>query len=98
VLAPQEASVVAIVDAFAQATRRPATVNLHTTATANAMGNSAEFLDYPKNYDAIRQIDNRDPPHRGSPDLLCSGYSNRQALHKIIWVRSPSLGTYRDRP
>ena len=41
VLAPQEASVVAIADAFAQATRRPALVNLHTTATANAMGNIA---------------------------------------------------------
>jgi benzoylformate decarboxylase len=41
VLAPQEASVLAIADAFAQATRRPALVNLHTTATANAMGNIA---------------------------------------------------------
>src|SRR5580698_1918199 len=41
VLAPQEASVIAIADAFAQATRRPALVNLHTTATANAMGNIA---------------------------------------------------------
>jgi len=41
VLAPQEASVIAIADAFAQATRRPALVNLHTTATANAMGNLA---------------------------------------------------------
>src|ERR1700733_8517500 len=57
---------------------------------------SAKFLDpatrdpalYPKNYDAIRQIHNRDPKHRGSPDPLCSGYSNRHALHKIIWVRS----------
>jgi benzoylformate decarboxylase len=28
-------------DAFAQATRRPALVNLHTTATANGMGNIA---------------------------------------------------------
>src|SRR5580692_9988353 len=41
VLAPQEASVVAIADACAQATRRPALVNLHTTATANGMGNIA---------------------------------------------------------
>jgi benzoylformate decarboxylase len=41
VLAPQEASVLAMADAFAQATRRPALVNLHTTATANAMGNLA---------------------------------------------------------
>jgi benzoylformate decarboxylase len=41
VLAPQEASVIAIADAFAQATRRPALVNLHTTATANGMGNLA---------------------------------------------------------
>jgi benzoylformate decarboxylase len=41
VLAPQEASVIAIADGFAQATRRPALVNLHTTATANAMGNLA---------------------------------------------------------
>jgi benzoylformate decarboxylase len=41
VLALQEASVVAIADAFSQATRRPALVNLHTTATANAMGNIA---------------------------------------------------------
>ena len=41
VLAPQEASVVAMADAFAQATRHPALVNLHTTATANAMGNLA---------------------------------------------------------
>src|SRR5580700_2174434 len=41
VLAPQEASVVAIADAFAQAMRRPALVNLHTTATANGMGNIA---------------------------------------------------------
>jgi benzoylformate decarboxylase len=41
VLAPQEASVVAIADAFAQATRGPALVNLHTTATANGMGNIA---------------------------------------------------------
>jgi benzoylformate decarboxylase len=30
-LAPQEASVIAIADGFAQATRRPALVNLHTT-------------------------------------------------------------------
>jgi benzoylformate decarboxylase len=41
VLAPQEASVIAIADGFAQATRRPALLNLHTTATANAMGNLA---------------------------------------------------------
>src|ERR1700735_4123504 len=41
VLAPQEASVIAIADAFAQATRRPSLVTLHTTATANAMGNLA---------------------------------------------------------
>jgi benzoylformate decarboxylase len=41
VLALQEASVVAIADAFSQATRRPVLVNLHTTATANAMGNVA---------------------------------------------------------
>jgi benzoylformate decarboxylase len=41
VLAPQEASVVAIADAFAQATRRPALVNLHTLATANGIGNIA---------------------------------------------------------
>jgi benzoylformate decarboxylase len=41
VLAPQEASVVAIADGFAQATRRPALVNLHTTATANGIGNLA---------------------------------------------------------
>jgi benzoylformate decarboxylase len=37
--APQEASVIAIADGFAQATRRPALVILRTTATANAMGN-----------------------------------------------------------
>jgi benzoylformate decarboxylase len=41
VLAPQEASVIAIADGFAQGTRRPALVNLHTTATANSMGNLA---------------------------------------------------------
>src|ERR1700683_2301654 len=49
---------------------------------------SAKFLDpatrdpalYPKNYDAIRQIHYRDPKHRGSPDPLRSGYSNRHAL------------------
>jgi benzoylformate decarboxylase len=41
VLAPQEASVIAIADGFAQATRRPVLVNLHTTATANGMGNLA---------------------------------------------------------
>jgi benzoylformate decarboxylase len=41
VLAPQEASVIAIADGFAQATRRPTLVNLHTTATANGMGNIA---------------------------------------------------------
>src|ERR1700723_2249945 len=41
VLAPQEASVIAIADGFAQATRRPALVNLHTTAAANGMGNLA---------------------------------------------------------
>jgi benzoylformate decarboxylase len=41
VLAPQEASVVAIADGFAQATRLPALVNLHTTAIANGMGNLA---------------------------------------------------------
>jgi benzoylformate decarboxylase len=41
VLAPQEASVIAIADGFAQAARHPALVNLHTTATANAMGNLA---------------------------------------------------------
>jgi benzoylformate decarboxylase len=41
VLAPQESSVIAIADGFAQATHRPVLVNLHTTATANAMGNLA---------------------------------------------------------
>src|ERR1700722_20361987 len=41
VLAPQEASVVAIADAFAQGMRRPALGNLHTTATANGVGNIA---------------------------------------------------------
>ncbi|MBV8330893.1 MAG: benzoylformate decarboxylase [Verrucomicrobia bacterium] len=41
VLAPQEASVVGIADGYAQATRRPALINLHTTATANGMGNIA---------------------------------------------------------
>jgi benzoylformate decarboxylase len=41
ILAPQEASVIGIADGFAQATRRPALVNLHTTATANGMGNLA---------------------------------------------------------
>jgi benzoylformate decarboxylase len=41
VLAPQEASVVGIADGYAQATRRPALVNLHTTATANGIGNIA---------------------------------------------------------
>lgn len=41
VLAPQEASVLAIADGFAQTTRHPALVNLHTTATANSMGNLA---------------------------------------------------------
>jgi benzoylformate decarboxylase len=41
VLAPQEASVMAIADGYAQATRHPALVNLHTTATANGMGNLA---------------------------------------------------------
>lgn len=44
VLAPQEASVLAIANGFAQATRHPALVNLHTTATANAMGNLATAL------------------------------------------------------
>ena len=41
VLAPQEASVIAIADGFAQAARRPVLVNLHTTATANSMGSLA---------------------------------------------------------
>jgi benzoylformate decarboxylase len=41
VLAPQEASVIAIADGYAQATRHPALVNLHTTATGNGMGNLA---------------------------------------------------------
>src|SRR3954453_10425516 len=40
VLGLQEASVIAMADGFAQATRRPALVNLHTGAgTGNAMGN-----------------------------------------------------------
>jgi benzoylformate decarboxylase len=40
VLAPQEASVIAMADGFAQATRSPALVNLHTGAgMGNAMGN-----------------------------------------------------------
>ena len=40
VLAPQEASVIAIADGFAQATGRPALVNVHTGAgLGNAMGN-----------------------------------------------------------
>src|SRR5271169_957263 len=40
VLGLQEATVVAMADGFAQATRRPALVNLHTSAgTGNAMGN-----------------------------------------------------------
>ena len=41
VLALQEASVVAIADGFAQGMRQPALVNLHTTATANGIGNIA---------------------------------------------------------
>jgi len=41
VLAPQEASVIAIADGYAQATRRPALVNFHTTANANAKANLA---------------------------------------------------------
>lgn len=40
ILGLQEASVVAMADGFAQATRHPALVNLHTSAgTGNAMGN-----------------------------------------------------------
>jgi benzoylformate decarboxylase len=40
ILALQEASAVAMADGFAQATRRPALVNLHTSAgTGNGMGN-----------------------------------------------------------
>src|ERR1700691_5757067 len=40
VLALQEASVIAMADAFAQVTRRPALVNLHSSAgLGNAMGN-----------------------------------------------------------
>src|SRR6202046_1944751 len=40
VLALQEASAIAMADAFAQVTRRPALVNLHTSAGGgNAMGN-----------------------------------------------------------
>jgi benzoylformate decarboxylase len=40
ILGLQEASVVAMADGFAQATRRPALVNLHTSAgTGNSMGN-----------------------------------------------------------
>src|SRR6266487_2060667 len=40
VLGLQEASVIAMADAFAQTTRRPALVNLHTSAgVGNAMGN-----------------------------------------------------------
>jgi benzoylformate decarboxylase len=40
VLALQEASVIAIADGFAQATRAPALVNVHTaTGLGNAMGN-----------------------------------------------------------
>jgi benzoylformate decarboxylase len=41
VLAAQEASVVAIADGYAQAARRPALVNLHTTAAGNGLGNLA---------------------------------------------------------
>jgi benzoylformate decarboxylase len=40
ILALQEASVMGIADGYAQATRRPALVNLHTAAgLGNAMGN-----------------------------------------------------------
>ena len=40
VLGLQEASVIAMADGFAQATRRPALANLHTAAgLGNAMGN-----------------------------------------------------------
>ena len=40
ILGLQEATVVAVADGFAQATRRPALVNLHTSAgTGNGMGN-----------------------------------------------------------
>src|ERR1700745_3030051 len=40
VLALQEASVIAMADAFAQVTRRPALVNLHSSAgLGNALGN-----------------------------------------------------------
>jgi benzoylformate decarboxylase len=42
VLALQEASVVGIADGYAQATRRPALVNIHTAAgLGNALGNLA---------------------------------------------------------
>src|ERR1700733_16302239 len=40
ILALQEASAIAMADAFAQVTRRPALVNLHSSAgVGNAMGN-----------------------------------------------------------
>lgn len=54
VLALQEASVLAVADGYAQATLRPALVNLHTVAgTGNALGNLVTALpqqDAPERY------------------------------------------------
>ena len=55
VLALQEASVIAMADAFAQVTRRPALVNLHSSAgLGNALGNLVAAL--PRKYPTDRHL------------------------------------------
>ena len=55
VLALQEASVIAMADAFAQVTRHPALVNLHSSAgLGNALGNLVAAL--PRKYPTDRHL------------------------------------------
>ena len=68
VLALQEASVVAMADAFSQVTGKPALVNVHTAAgTGNGMGSLVEA------YDAKTPADH----HRGS---AAPGHGDHRAL------------------
>jgi hypothetical protein len=69
ILGLQEATAVAMADGFAQATRRPALVNLHTAA---GLGNGMQHHDSVSEQDAAdhhrRAADARNDPVRSSSD------------------------------
>src|ERR1700744_6144652 len=86
VLALQEASAIAMADAFAQVTRRPALVNLHSSAgVGNAMGNLVAA--YPGNNPLAGPAGVRSVSSRFAPD----GERLRQFADRISASRRPAL-------